>query len=417
MDRIIFFGIVVGLFLLLDIYNFLGLKSMLKAVKFTQSAYLIVSIFSYAALIYMIIYTTQKGSHISQEYINLINGFVFAVFVFKLIFGSILLIHDSARFIIVGVQYMKGWMGYMDGGQVFLPERNAPFTMFGLMIAGIPFLGMMYGITKGKYQYTVQQIKIEMPHLPDAFEGYKIVQISDVHSGSFDSKDKVSLGIDMINSLNANIVVFTGDLVNSDKDEIDPYISLFADIKAQEGKYAVLGNHDYMGLYRSKTPEAYQKDLYNKFDLMGFDLMNNEHRVIEKEGETINLIGVENWGDSRWFPKEGDLDVSIKGLSSEDVNILLSHDPTHWEKIVKDHPFKVDLTLSGHTHGFQFGVKWANFEWSPAQFRYKYWAGLYKEGVKSLYINRGFGFLGFPGRVGMWPEITEIILTKDKNPT
>lgn len=412
MDRIIFLAIVAGLFLLLDVYNFMGMKSLAKAVRLSQTAYVVASLFSYTALIYMIFYNIRQANHLSHETVNLINGVIFAIVVFKFIFGAFLLLHDGTRLLMAGFHYVKGWMGYMRPDEVFLPDRNAPMTMLGLMAAGIPFLSMMYGITKGKYQYTVQKVEIELPHLPEAFDGYKIVQISDVHSGSFDSKEKVKLGIDMINSLDAHIVVFTGDLVNSDKDEIDPYIPLFADISARDGKFAVLGNHDYMGVYRSKTPDAYKMDLYQKFEDMGFDLMNNEHRRLEKNGQTIHLIGVENWGDSRWFPKEGDLDAAVDGLSSDHVNILLSHDPTHWEKIVRDHPFKVDLTLSGHTHGFQFGIKWADFQWSPAQFRYKYWAGLYNENARYLYINRGFGFLGFPGRVGMWPEITEITLTR-----
>lgn len=412
MDRIIFFSVVVSLFLALDFYNVMGLKSLSKAVKFTQTLYVVVSIFSYTALVYMILYNLNHGHHLSHEVVNLVNGILFAIVVFKFIFGAFLLVHDGARLLMAGFHYVKGMMGYMSADEVFLPERKAPMTMLGLMAAGIPFLSMMYGITKGKYQYTVQKIEVELPHLPETFDGYKIVQISDVHSGSFDSKEKVQTGIDMINQLNPDIVVFTGDLVNSDKDEIDPYISLFADIKAQDGKFAVLGNHDYMGMYRSSKPSEYRMDLHQKFDDMGFDLLNNEHRRLEKNGEIIHLIGVENWGDSRWFPKEGDLDAAVNGLSHDKVQILLSHDPTHWEKIVRDHAFPVDLTLSGHTHGFQFGVKWADFQWSPAQFRYKYWAGLYKENNKHLYINRGFGFLGFPGRVGMWPEITEIILTK-----
>ncbi len=414
MDRVLFLIITASVFIALDIYNFYGFKSLLKGAKLSQHIYLAVTIFSYLALVFMIFYVRNKGEYIISENTNLLSGFIFAVFVFKFVFGSALIIHDGGRLIVAAFQYIKSSWIDVGTSQVFFPTRNASVTMFGLVVAVIPFLSMMYGITKGKYQYTVHKIEIELPHLPEAFDGYKIVQISDIHAGSFDSKAKVKLGIDKINALSPDIVCFTGDLVNTDKDEIKPYIDIFSAIEAKDGKFAVLGNHDYMGIYRSKTPNIYKADLYKSFDLMGFDLLNNENRILTKDGQSINLIGVENWGESKWFPKEGDLDKASNGLSSDAVNILLSHDPTHWEKIVKDHPFHVDLTLSGHTHGFQFGVKWANFEWSPAQLRYKYWAGLYLEGTKYLYINRGFGFLGFPGRVGMWPEITEITLKKKK---
>ncbi len=413
MDKITFLVILSAALIALDLYNFYGFNSLTKMVKLTQSIYLGLSFFSYASLIFLMFSNNNGGEFSISESTNLLIGFVFSVFVFKILFAGGLILHDGGRVIIAGIQYVKGALGYFDESQVFLPMRNASLTMFGLVVAIIPFISMIYGITKGKYQYTVHKIEIKLPHLPEIFDGFKIVQISDIHSGSFDSKDKVLLGIDMINDLQPDIVCFTGDLVNSEKDEIIPFIDLFASIKARDGKYAVLGNHDYVGIYRSSNPQLYTADLFRYFEMMGFELLNNEHRILTKDGESLNLIGVENWGESRWFPKEGDIEKATEGLSSDAVNILLSHDPTHWGNIVKELPFHVDLTLSGHTHGFQFGVKWANFEWSPASLRYKHWAGLYREGSKYLYVNRGFGFLGFPGRVGMWPEITEITLKKD----
>ncbi|MBK9741427.1 MAG: metallophosphoesterase, partial [Saprospiraceae bacterium] len=225
--------------------------------------------------------------------------------------------------------------------------------------------------------------------------------------------DKVRKGIEKINELKADVVCFTGDLVNSEKDEIDPYIEIFSEIEAKYGKLATLGNHDYYGHYDKNDPQAekvYFEDFFSKFKKMGFDLLNNENRSITKDGETIHIVGVENWGAGHWFPKKGDLAKATENLDGNGFKILMSHDPTHWDEKVLNFPKKMDLTLSGHTHGFQFGFQMPGFKWSPAQYRYKKWLGLYQEDDKYLYVNRGFGFLGFPGRVGMWPEITLIEL-------
>jgi predicted MPP superfamily phosphohydrolase len=218
----------------------------------------------------------------------------------------------------------------------------------------------------------------------------------------------------MIQDQKPDMILFTGDLVNQDKDEINPYISLFGKLVAPFGKYAVLGNHDYYGQPSNKSErKAYWDDFFEKYKEMGFDLIMNDHRYINKENQRIALIGVENWGGGRWFPKKGDLDKALNGVSTEEFCLLMSHDPTHWDEKVLPHERHIDLTLSGHTHGMQFGINLKGLRWSPVKYRYKKWIGLHEEKGQKLYINRGFGFLGFPGRVGMWPEITIITLEKD----
>ncbi len=295
----------------------------------------------------------------------------------------------------------------------FFPSRRKFATLSATAIAAFPFFTMLYGITKGKYRYTLNKVKLQFKDLPPAFEGFKIVQISDIHAGSLDDKAAVMEGVQMVNEQEADLVLFTGDLVNSDKNEIDPYIDIFKELKAKQGKFSILGNHDYYGVPDENPEEEkrYWESFESKFEEMGFQLMNNTNAQIEKDGAKINLLGVENWGASRFFPKRGDLDAALTNIEEEDFCILLSHDPSHWDHKVLDHPKHIHLTLSGHTHGFQFGVNMPGFKWSPAQYRYPRWMGLYKEKGQYLYVNRGFGFLAFPGRIGMWPEITVIELS------
>ena len=222
-------------------------------------------------------------------------------------------------------------------------------------------------------------------------------------------------GIQLLQKQNADLIVFTGDLVNGDKEEIEPFIELFASLSAPLGKYAILGNHDYYGQPRERELRAaYYEDYFSKFQRMGWDLILNDHRKIEVEGSSIALVGVENWGQGRFFPKRGDLKKALNGVHESDFTILLSHDPTHWDYYVKEDPHHVHLTLSGHTHAMQFGINTSWFKWSPVSLRYKKWMGLYEEFGKYLYINRGFGCLGYPGRVGMYPEITVIELKKKR---
>ena len=286
----------------------------------------------------------------------------------------------------------------------------------GLALGVLPFASFLHGITWGKYRFTVHRETLTFPDLPPAFDGFVIAQISDVHAGSFDQPESVRRGLELLQKQGADVLVLTGDLVNSYASEIEPYLNDFKQLEAPFGKYAVLGNHDYPIYRRMFDNEAHGQrnfeQLHEHYKTMNFQLLKNENVKLEKSGQYLRLVGVENWGRSHHFPKKGDLDVALNNCPTDDFTILLSHDPTHWEDKVRKHPKHVHLTLSGHTHGMQLGVDLPWFKWSPVKYVYKHWAGLYEEAKQYLYVNRGFGFLGFAGRVGMFPEITLLTLKK-----
>jgi len=345
--------------------------------------------------------------------VNFYLGMFLTSFVTKFIFALLLLLQDIPRVLFGGGKYIGSFISD-NIKQPFIPSRRKFLTGIAVSLATIPFAAMLYGVTKGKYRYELERIKMKFSNLPPSFEGYKVVQISDIHAGSLDNKEEVMKGVNLINELNPDLVMFTGDLVNSNKDEIDPYIEVFNKIKAKDGKFAVLGNHDYYGLsdIEEKDKASYWEDFFQKYKRLGFELLNNRNVTLEKGKDSIKVVGVENWGAGRWFPKEGDLDVALQDVEQNEFCILLSHDPTHWDEKVLKHTKHIDLTLSGHTHGFQFGINMPGFSWSPAQYRYKRWMGAHEVKNQKLYVNKGFGFLAFPGRVGMWPEITLLELHK-----
>ncbi len=413
-SRLNVFYWICAIYVLLDIYTFLGLKSLFiekRAGLIFQFVYMLTSLFIYYSF-YRLYVTFTGGSFFSNTSYNIYLGIVLTAIVSKLIFILLLLPQDIGRIFYTIYAMIAGETQMPSTG--LLPARRRFLTLAATGIAAIPFSTMLYGITKGKYAYTVNKVKLAFKDLPPSFDSFKIVQISDIHAGSLDSKKGVAKGVRMINEQQPDLIVFTGDLVNFDKDEVDDYIDIFKEMKAKYGKFSTLGNHDYYGVPRNGelAKQAYWADFDKKYRAMGFRLMNNENAFIEKNGERICLLGVENWGKGRWFPKRGDLDKALENIEADEFCVLLSHDPTHWDEKVLPHPKHIHLTLSGHTHGFQFGINLPGFKWSPAQYRYDKWIGLYEEAKQYLYVNRGFGFLAFPGRVGMWPEITVIELGK-----
>lgn len=295
-------------------------------------------------------------------------------------------------------------------------DRRHFLKRAGMVLATLPFASFLHGITIGKYNFTVHKEALTFDDLPAAFNGFKIAQISDVHAGSFDNPEAVRKGLELLQAQGADIIVFTGDLVNVYAKEIEPYLDDFKKLQAPFGKYSILGNHDYPLYGRHFDDEAHKERnlaaVKEHHKTMNFRLLLNEHKKIEKDGSYICLAGVENWGRSHHFPKKGDLDKAFEGVQEHDFTVLLSHDPTHWEEKIKSHTKQVHLTMSGHTHGFQLGVDLPFFKWSPIKYVYKHWAGLYQEAGQYLYVNRGFGFLGFAGRVGVFPEITLFELKK-----
>ena len=406
--RILFF---VAILLFLDTYLFFGLRSVFaksKSQNYVLFIYGALALLTYVGVYVLIQYFQQRTLNATLGR-NLIVGASFAFIVFKLLLFMFLVIDDAVRIVNYVFQWFSKFMGYRP--EVDFNERRKFLVKFGLGVASIPFASMLYGITKGKYNYKVKNIALSFKNLPEAFDGFRVVQISDIHSGSFDNISEVAKGVELINAQNPDMVFFTGDLVNGDSREVIPFIDTFKAIKAKV--YSVLGNHDYSDYNQwnsdvEKEENAALMDVYHK--KMDFQLLKNEHVEIEKEGEKIVLLGVENWGEG--FKKKGDLDKALEGVDKEAFKILLSHDPTHWDLKTLKHPVNVDLTLAGHTHGMQFGIDIPGFKWSPAKFRYARWSGLYKEARQYLYVNKGFGFLGFPGRVGMWPEITVIEFKK-----
>jgi len=301
--------------------------------------------------------------------------------------------------------------------KIQLPERRKFVSQVALALGAIPFSSLLYGMYQGRYNYRVLKYTLTYPSLPDSFDGFQITQISDLHCGSFDNTEKVAYGMELINQQKSDLLLFTGDLVNNKSSEARPWVDLVANIEAPYGKFSVLGNHDY-GDYSSWESEAAKQknmeEMYQTHKDMGFDLLLKESRYNEKNGEKSARVGVENWGAGR-FKKAGDLEKSIAQIQPEDFKILLSHDPSHWEAEVLPHSYPFHLTLSGHTHGFQFGIEIPGWiKWSPIQWRYKHWAGIYEEKEQKLNVNRGFGYLAYPGRVGIWPEITVITLKKEK---
>lgn len=294
------------------------------------------------------------------------------------------------------------------------PPRSQWVSEVALLAAAVPFFSLLYGMTGGRHRYKVHRLTLKFPHLPKAFDGFTITQLSDIHAGSFSSRNGVEKGIALVNKQNSDLLLFTGDLVNNKASEMDPWIDTFSQLKAPYGKYSVLGNHDY-GDY---TKWENKSDKYANLNRLkkihreiGFHLLLNESVNVEKDGAAIALIGVENWGKGG-FHKYGSLTKAAANVRDDEFKILMSHDPSHWEAKTLLHEKHIDLSLAGHTHGMQFGIELFGFQWSPVKYVYPQWAGLYEREGKYLYVNRGFGFLGFKGRLGIWPEITVITLKK-----
>jgi predicted MPP superfamily phosphohydrolase len=400
--------IVFLVFFVIEVYAYQALKTVVKSKPFLVS-YIIVSALLLAFIIYSFTQFDRSVGQTSQSMRAM--GLILLIYVPKIVLTLVLFSEDIFRF---GAGSLKYFTNYDDNVD-FLASRRKFVSQIGLGLAAVPFLSLLYGVTMGKYNYKVIKQRIFFPDLPDAFDGLTITHISDVHSGSFDNPEKINYAIDLVNEQNSDMILFTGDIVNTDAKEMHPWIETFKRIKEHKyGKYSVLGNHDY-GEYVTWPSDAAKeanfqaiKDLHGQID---FKLMLNEHTFIEKGTDKIALVGVENWGHN--FKKVGDINLASANLKKEDFKILMSHDPSHWDREVKNHDKNFHLTLSGHTHGMQFGIEIPGvIKWSPIQYVYKQWAGLYENKGRYVYVNRGFGFHAYSGRVGIMPEITVIELKK-----
>lgn len=404
--RWIFFVVI---YIILDIYAYQAFKTVTRH-SWIYWIYLALSLGVLGYLLYQFNVPDKQGLTGARSYAI---GFFLAFFVPKLILFILLFGEDLVRVVVSGFQKI-----FNSNEAYALPSRRKFISQIALGIAAIPFASLLYGMYQGRYNYKVLKYVLHFDDLPETFDGYRITQISDVHSGSFDNPEKIKYGIDLINEQQSDAIMFTGDLVNNTASEMDTWKQFFGQLTAKDGVYSVLGNHDYGDYVNWDSAAAKKANLDALKEVhreMGWNLLLDEHRKISRGNDAISIVGVENWGAG--FKQVGDLDRASAGLSENEFKVLLSHDPSHWQEKVKKDNKKFHLTLSGHTHGMQFGIEipgW--FKWSPVQYRYEHWAGIYEEAGRFLNVNRGFGFLAYPGRVGIWPEVTVIELRKGPKP-
>ncbi len=396
---------------LVDSYTFRGISRLTEGLSKTnnliiQGVFMLVSLILIAFIIYLMIKNVKLGYGAVMEYTKFLMAYFVLFYVPKLFFVVFLLVRDL---ILLGNRIISAFSSGADSSPSELFISRADFLLqMGIVVAAIPFISIIFGIWKGRYNYKVERISLSFKNLPSAFNGLKIIQISDLHLGSF-GKDSSKLrnAIDIINSLEADYVLFTGDIVNNIASEMEVFIPELSRIKAKKGKYSILGNHDYGTYYQWPTEDALKQnmeDLYRFHEEAGFHLLRNNSVVLERGEEKIALIGVENWGLPP-FPQYGNLKVAMEDVEDVNFKILMSHDPSHWDAVVLPES-DIDLTLSGHTHGMQFAIKIPGWRWSPVKFKYPRWAGIYEEDNRFLYVNIGLGYIAFPGRVGTPPEIT-----------
>jgi predicted MPP superfamily phosphohydrolase len=383
--------LIVLLWLVSDLYFFQALKTLTNSGIILQCYWLIdlLLIGSIVAAIFI-----RRGSRVQQTLITWLMGLMLLTFVPRLFSLPVLLVEDVTRL-------FRGF-----------PPRAFWISELAMAVALLLFMIVLFGITRGRHFYRVRRETLQFPDLPAAFDGFTITQITDVHSGSFTNAAGVKKGLDLVNAQGSDVILFTGDLVNNKASEMDQWIPAFAGLQAPMGKFSVLGNHDYGDYIRWETPEAKQTNLARLKQVhteIGFRLLLDEAITLKKDGQSITLLGVENWGKGG-FHQYGDLNKATADVPDQAFKILMSHDPSHWEGVTLDHHQHIHLTLSGHTHGMQFGIELFGFKWSPIKYVYKQWAGLYHNAGRFLYVNRGFGFLGLKGRIGMWPEVAVITL-------
>jgi predicted MPP superfamily phosphohydrolase len=407
MSRILSFCIFLVVFFAIDFYVFQGYKLLVRRWIPSYSTLLHIVYWAVPVILLLLIIGTMVWSPqpTKSKVMLWSSSILFGIFIAKFVWLLFMVLDDLVRIIRLGGQRVSSEPGVKP------ISRSQFIVTTGALLAGTLFGTMIYGIARGAHNYTVMRRRLKLKNLPKAFQGFKIVQISDVHSGSFWSKDSVKRGIQMILDQKPDAIFFTGDLVNSKTSEFEDFKEIFGRLEAPYGVYSVLGNHDYGDYYRwpdknGVTKEQNLQQLINHQSDMGWNLLMNESKIIEKDGEKLGVLGVENWSGHKRFPKYGKLDQAYAGVADVENKLLLSHDPSHWRaEVLKDYP-TIDAMFSGHTHGMQFGIDTKYYKWSPVKYQYPEWADLYEENGQYLYVNRGFGYLGFPGRVGFLPEIT-----------
>lgn len=424
------FVTIMVLYFLMDWYVYNGLKTLTAGLRSASLRRAIIWGWLFVSIGTGVIFLIDLPGLRTARGMTPVHEWIFSFFLTllltKLFFCLVLLLGDIGRLLYgtvrgiaaprprPGAASVAGVAGAgPGGGEPFFPARRRFISEAAVLVAAIPFSGFLYAMFRGKYDYRLHRVTLYFDDLPAAFDGFTITQLSDIHSGSFDNKAAVQRGIDLARAQKSDLFVFTGDLVNNAAWEIEPYIDHFGALKAPFGQFSILGNHDYGDYIKWPSEEekaANLERLKAHHKTLGYRLLLDENAVLEKDGQQIALIGVQNWG--RGFIQVGDLDKALQGVDKDAFKICLSHDPTHWEDKIRYHPTTIHLTLSGHTHGAQMGVETDSFRWSPVQYRYLDWAGLANEKDRYLYVNRGFGFLAFSGRLGIWPEITVVTLKR-----
>jgi len=405
--------------LIVDLYTYRGLKPLINKIpnafvrKIFKQLYWLISIGMFAAFVLFFLrikYVLRAEAYVYFSY--LIGAFaLFYIPKFVLILFVLLKdVQKAVSWLIRALTNVKKENKFESKSKRKM-ERSEFLYQMGLVLAAIPFASILYGVTKGKFKFRIMHESLNFPNLPKAFQGLRIVQISDIHLGSFNKNfEKIEKAVELINEQKPDIILFTGDLVNNFAEETEGWAPILDKMEAPMGKYSILGNHDYGDYSHWPSPEDKADNLKRIKDFhkkIGFKLLLNETERLRINDDEIALIGVENWGKPP-FPQHGDLDLAMKNTDDLSFKLLMSHDPSHWEQKVLD--TDIDLTFAGHTHGMQFGIERAGIKWSPVQYKYPRWGGLYNEGKQFIYVNRGFGYIGFPGRIGMPPEITLIEL-------
>ena len=395
--------------ILIDLYAYQALKVVISNSSLSAKTWSKLLFFSLNIL--MISFTIAYTSGLIEDWdkvsLTILRSLIFIAYLSKFLVLPFLFIDDVIR----GFLYI---FDFFKPNQAFNASRSRFLSQFGIFIGAIPLISLTYGIFRNAYRFQLRQTKIKIDQIPSELIGLKIIQISDIHSGSFLYPEEVNKAVEIINNQSADLVFFTGDLVNNTADEVIPLLPVLSKIKAKYGVYSILGNHDYGDYVRWENSDKKQENLdrlklYHKE--LGWQLLTNENRIVNINGKEIGIIGVENFSTHMRFPKYGKLKESFSGVENTSLKLLLSHDPSHWAHEVITEFKDIAITFSGHTHGFQFGVEIPGFiQWSPIQYVYKQWAGLYKNGNQMLYVNRGLGHLGYPGRVGILPEVTLIEL-------
>ena len=416
LSRIITITVLIFIIFLIDVYVFQAVRAVTHNLLPRTQRLIHIIYWSFFALTgaTIVLFTLTRGTPPSHFRMYLVST-VFILFASKLVVVLFLLLDDGIRLMKFLVNFIFSHAPNQPAPGPIKITRSAFLSKIGLLAAAIPFTAFIYGMVRGAFNYQVKRVTLKFPNLPNAFDGYRILQISDLHTGSFSSTEPLKKAVELINKQGVDLAFFTGDLVNNIAPEAVPHIPVLSQIKAPDGVYSILGNHDYGDYVNWESPQEKISNLNHlkqNHQQIGWRLLLNEHVTIEKNNERFAVIGVENWSTRLNFPKYGSLSQAYAGTESIPFKILLSHDPSHWDGEINQHFRDIDLTLSGHTHGMQFGVNIPGFKWSPVQYVYKQWAGLYQKGQQYLYVNTGLGFLGYPGRVGFLPEITVFELKK-----